>query len=119
MRGIDSAELARMTASAVESLNDLCNIYNFTGAQDSTTGEVADTYDSGTFNVACGFVETREMRNERGQVISIDADALLRLAASQSISVHDKVIARGKTYHVDGVTPGRNLTICKLLEADV
>lgn len=117
MRPIGSAELARMTATAVASMNDLCDLYHFVGAADSDTGEILATYDSNPhLAISCGFVETAEITNERDMLISIDADALLRLPATQAVAVKDKIIARGKTYAVDGVTPGRNVQIIKLKE---
>jgi hypothetical protein len=119
VRHIDSLELARMTGSAVESLNDRCDRYAFVGSTDSTTGEVLLSWDTGTFAIRCGFVEANEIRNERGQIITIDADAILRVPQTQALTVQDKIIARGKTYAVDGVTPGRNVTIGKLVEIKV
>lgn len=117
MRHYTAAELARMTATALESFNDACDLYHFVGATDSNTGEILTTYDSApSLAIACGFYEASEMLDERGMIISIDADAVLRLAASQTVAVKDKVIARGKTYAVDGVTPGRNVQIVKLKE---
>lgn len=116
MRAIGSAELARMTTTQEESMNDLCDIYRATHYQDSTTGQLMDSFDSGTFNVACGLAIGNEYRNERGQIVTIDADAVLRLAAGQGLSIGDKVIARGKTYFADGVSLGHNIQIVKLQE---
>lgn len=116
MRRITTPELARMINSQFESMNDLCDIYRATHYQDSLTGQLMDSFDSGTFNVNCGLAVGNEYRNERGQVITIDADAILRLAASQGISVGDKVIARGKTYAADGVSLGHDIQIVKLQE---
>lgn len=109
-----------MTATAVTSLNDRCDLYHFVGAVDSDTGEILVTYDSApSIGIACGFVEPLEGMNERGELISIEADALLRLPATQTVAVKDKVIARAKTYQVDGVSPGRNVTLVKLMEFKV
>ncbi len=116
MRKITSTELVRMTTTQEEAMNDLCNIYRVTHYQDSNTGQLMDSFDSGTFNVACGLAVGPEFRNERGQVVTIDADAVLRLASGQSLAVGDKVTARGKTYFADGVQLGRNVQVVKLQE---
>lgn len=119
MRKLTAGEVTRMTASQVESFNDLCSVYRQSLTTDSDTGEQIVGFDSGTFSIACGFVEASEYRNERGQIITIDADALLRLPFTQAIAVQDKIVTHGKTYAVDGVTPGRNVQIVKLTEIKV
>lgn len=117
MRGIDSAELARMTASHVEAMNDLCDIYHFNGTADSL-GEITQSWDTGTFSVVCGFVEPTktQARAERGQIVIIDVEAQLRLPQSQSIEVQDKIVVRSETYYVDNVVPGRNVKIVELVK---
>jgi hypothetical protein len=115
LRKITVAELARMTTSQGESMNDACTLYRATHYQDSTTGQLMDSFDSGAV-LACGLSTGPEFRNERGQVVTIDADAILRLAATQGIAVGDKVVARGKTYSVDGAQLGHNVNVVKLQE---
>jgi hypothetical protein len=118
MRKISAGEQARMVSTATSSFNDLCDIYHSATLIDSLSGEVLEAYDSSpTLASECGFYPGPEMRNERGQIVTIDADAVLRTA--QSIKVKDKVIARSVTYIVDGVTPGRNVTICALKEIKI
>ena len=118
MRKISAGEQARMVTVAVSSFNDLCDIYHWVSHQDSLSGELLEYYDSSpTLASACGFSAGPEFRNERGQVVTIDADAVLRTAAS--IKVKDKVIARSVNYIVDGVTPGRDVTIAALKEIKV
>lgn len=97
-------------------MNDLCDIYHVTRYQDSLTGQLMDSFDSGTFNVACGLAIGNEYRNERGQIVTIDADAVLRLASGESLSIGDRVVARGKTYATDGVSLGHNIQVVKLQE---
>ena len=119
MRKLTAGEVTRMTASQAESFNDSCSLYHQSVTTDSDTGEQIVGFDSGTFSVACGFVEASEYRNERGQIITIDADALLRLPSTQAIAVQDKVVTHGKTYAVDGVSPGHHIQIVKLTEIKV
>lgn len=114
MRKLTPAEVARMTGSQVESFNDQVTLYHYTSGQDSL-GEVNDSFDSGSL-IDCGLLTSKQYRNERGQVITIDADAILRVAMSQDIHIGDKVIGRGTTYFVDGVQVGRNVQIVPLQE---
>jgi hypothetical protein len=115
-RKITVAELARMTTEQTGSMNDTCAIYRSTHYQDSDTGQLMDGFDSGTFSVFCGLATGPEFRNERGQVVTIDADAVLRLASAQGIAVGDRVVARGKTYSVDGAQLGHNVNVVTLQE---
>lgn len=112
-----------MVTVAVSSFNDLCDIYHMKADSDridSLSGELLVAYDSSpSMSTACGFDPSPEHRNERGQIVTIDADAVLRLAAGTSIKVNDKVVARSKTYAVDGVITGRDVTICKLQEIKI
>ena len=115
MRKLTAGEVVRMTASQVESFNDTCILFRHTSGQDSDTGEVGDSFDTGA-TISCGFVESQEYRNERGQLVTIDADALLRLPYTQGVAVKDKVTTHSKTYYADGVMKGRNVQIVKLKE---
>jgi len=117
MRHIATAELARMTATQLESMNEQVTLYAHAGAQDSL-GELIDSFDSGNL-IAAGLLTQKEYRNYRGEIITIDADAILRVAATQAIAVKDKVIGRGVTYKVDGVQPGDHVQIIKLMEIKV
>jgi hypothetical protein len=114
MRKLTTAEVARMTTSQEESFNDAVTLHHFTSGQD-TLGQVNDTFDTGSL-VTCGLMTQREYRNERGQVITIDADAVLRFAMGQSVHIGDKVISDGVTYFVDGIQIGRNVQIIPLKE---
>lgn len=114
MRKLTTAEVARMTTTQEESFNDQVTLFHHTTGQDSL-GELVDSFDTG--NLIWGGLSTeKEYRNERGQIVTIDADAVLRVAASQSVAVKDKVIGRGVTYFVDGVQPGRHVQIVALKE---
>jgi hypothetical protein len=109
-----------MVAVAVSSFNDLCDIYHFVSTVDSLSGEILTGYDSTpALGTECGFSAGPQQRNERGQIITIDADAVLRVAAGTDIEVKDKVIARSVTYIVDGITPGRDVTIANLQQVKI
>ncbi len=114
MRSLTTAEVARMTTTQGESMNDQVTLYHFTSGQDSL-GQLMDSFDSGSL-VTCGLSTNKEYRNERGQLVTIEADALLRVAMSQSIHIKDKVISDGVTYSVDGVQIGCNVQIAPLKE---
>ena len=117
MRSLTAAEVARMTTTQGESMNDQVTLYTRTSGQDSL-GQLIDSFDSGTL-VTCGILTQKEYRNYRGEVVTIDADAVLRFAMSQSVSVGDKVISDGVTYSVDGIQIGRNVQIIPLKEVRI
>ena len=106
-----------MTTTQGESMNDQVTLYHFTSGQDSL-GQLMDSFDSGNL-VTCGILTQKEYRNYRGQIVTIDADAVLRFAMSQSVHVGDKVISDGVTYSVDGVQIGRNVQIIPLKEIKI
>ena len=114
MRKLTTGEVARMTVTQVESFNDQVTLYHYTSGQDSL-GEVNDSFDSGSL-IDCGLLTSKQYRNERGEVITIDSDAVLRVAMATSIHVGDKVVGRGTSYIVDGVQVGRNVQIIPLME---
>ncbi len=114
MRSLTTAEVARMTTTQGESFNDSVTLYHYTSAQDSL-GQLIDSFDSG--NVIAGGLSTmKEFRNYRGEIVTIEADAVLRVAMATTIHIGDKVIGRGVTYIVDGVQVGRNVQIIPLKE---
>ena len=121
MRTITAGEQSRMVIVAESSFNDLCDIYHLEADSlriDSLSGELLELYDSSpSLASVCGFVSAGEMLNYRGEVILIDADAILRTAAS--IKVKDKVVTHGKDFIVQGVEAGRDVTICKLKEVKI
>ena len=114
MRQLTTAEVARMTTTQGESFNDEITLFSHTSGQDSL-GELVDSFDTGNL-VVCGLTTKEEMRNERGEIVTIDADAILRVAYGVSIDIKDKVIGRSVTYFVDGVQPGRHVQIVALKE---
>lgn len=114
MRKLTTAEIARMTTTQGESMNDAVTLYTHTSGQDSL-GQLHDSFDTGNL-VTCGILTQKEYRNYRGEVVTIDADAVLRVAMSQSVSVGDKVTHGGKSYFVDGVQIGRHVKIAPLKE---
>jgi hypothetical protein len=114
MRKLKTGEVARMTATQEESFNDQVTLFSHTSGQDSL-GQVIDSFDSG--NLIYGGLSTeKQYRNERGEIVTIESDAVLRVAASQSIAVGDKIIGRNVTFYVDGVQIGRNVKIAALQE---
>lgn len=117
MRKLTTAEVARMETTQGESFNDAVTLYTHTSGQDSL-GQLHDSFDTGNL-VTCGIMTQKEFRNYRGEVVTIDADAVLRVAMSQSIHVGDKVIKSGVTYFVDGVQPGRHVQIVPLKEIKI
>ena len=114
MRSLTAEEVARMNTTQEESFNDQVTLFLHTSGQDSL-GQLIDSFDSGNL-ISAGLSTEKQYRNERGQIVTIDSDAVLRVAASQSIAVGDKVIGRNVTFYVDGVQIGRNVKIAALQE---
>jgi hypothetical protein len=114
MRKLTSGEVARMTTTQEESFNDQVMLFSHTSGQDSL-GQVIDSFDSGNL-IYAGLSTEKQYRNERGEIVAIESDAVLRVAASQSIAVGDKVIGRNVTFSVDGIQIGRNVKIAALQE---
>jgi len=114
MRKLTAGEVARMTTTQEESFNDQVTLFSHTSGQDSL-GQVIDSFDSGNL-IYAGLSTEKQQRNERGEIVMIESDAVLRVAASQAIAVGDKVIGRNVTFSVDGVQIGRNVKIAALQE---
>jgi len=114
MRKLTTGETARMTGTQEESFNDQVTRYAKTSGADSL-GQLLDSFDTGNL-IYAGLSTEKQYRNERGQIVTIDSDAVLRVAASQTIAVGDKIIGRNVTFYVDGVQIGRNVKIAALQE---
>lgn len=114
MRSLTTAEVARMTATQEESFNDQVTRYAKTSGQDSL-GQLVDSFDTGNL-IYAGLSTEKQYRNERGEIVTIESDAVLRVAASQSIAVGDRVTGRNVTFTVDGVQIGRHVKIAALQE---
>ena len=110
---ISSSELADMIAAAEASLNDLCTLLAKTGSTTDEYSQVIDTYTTYE-EVPCGFLTKEEFQNERGQIVTLDADALLRVSLDQAVSARDVVICRDMRFDVDGVVDGRTVRIVSL-----
>jgi len=114
LRKLTTAEVARMTTTQGESFNDQVVMYGYTEGQDSL-GQVFDSFDSGA-TIECGLSTEKQHLNERGEIVTIDADAVLRVAAGVAVDIKNKVIGRGVTYYVDGIQPGRHVQLVALKE---
>lgn len=106
-----------MTTTQNESMNDQVTLYHYTLSNDSL-GQLIDSFDSGAL-VTCGLMTQKEYRNYRGEIVTIDADAVLRFAMTDTVHIGDKVISDGVTYLVDGVQIGRNVQIIPLKEIKI
>lgn len=95
MRSLTTAEVVRMTVTQGESFNDQVTLFTRASGQDSL-GQAIDSFDSGAL-VTCGLMTQKEYRNYRGEIVTIDADAVLRVAMSQAVQVGYKVISDGVT----------------------
>jgi len=113
MPKLSDAEKADMIIAAEDSFNDTCTIHVLAvPVRDGYSEEVLAYTD--LEEVECGFSSGPEYENERGAVVTLDADAILRLSLDQAISVKDEVTVRDERYTVDGVLDGRTARIVAL-----
>lgn len=117
MRKLSTTEKTKMTSTQVESLNDLCVIHTPTFTQ-NTLGEQSASW-ANSSSISCGFNPSNAVKNYRGEIISLDCDAVLRLALTQTISVNNEVTARSIRYKVNGITQGNGVFIVTLKRSDV
>lgn len=114
MSHLSNAEKAIHILIAEDSFEDTCNLYTFSGYIDSYGDEIASY--AVTSGISCGFSYNSAMKDERGQAVILEADAVLRLSLNQDISIKDKVDVRSKFYTVDGVIKGSTVTVVELKE---
>jgi hypothetical protein len=120
MRAISSAELTRLTDTAESSLNDTCDIHVPTITMTAlATQEKSYTT---TSNVACGFDvlgKSDALKNYRGQVTTLDAEALLRLPLDQEYEHKYEVTVRGLRYKTESIKIGKTAKLIGLKRVDV
>jgi len=104
-------------AIAEASFEDTCNILVWSGYSDNYTDEL-DSYPTTASGVSCGFTYGKSMENERGQIVILESEAILRLSLEQELSVKDKVEVRNKIFFVDGVTEGSTVKVVNLKELE-
>ena len=107
-----SSQLAVMKTTAESTFNDTCSIHAITitgvALGENTTTEVT------TNNIPCGFTETNTYKNWRGEIVTYNADAILRLSLTRSIDTSDEITVRGNRYKVQGINIGRTIKIIPL-----
>lgn len=113
MNKISAGELARMVATVEEAFNDVCTIASMTGSSQDSYAGVSITR-SAAVSVDCSFSTKPEYRHERGQVVTLDCDASMRVSLSQAVAVLDSVTFKDKTYEVDGVIVLRTAKVVAL-----
>ncbi len=108
-----SSQIEMMKATAQSTFTDTCSIHTSTAGTPNSLGEVTETF-STVNNVACGFNETNTFKNWRGETVTYDADAILRLPLTTSVNSKTEFTVRGKRYKTDGITIGKLTNIIKL-----
>jgi hypothetical protein len=119
MRAISAGELTRLTDTAEDSLNDTCDIHVPTIVMTAlATQEKSYTT---TSNVACGFnvLSGTAEKTYRGQVTTMDADALLRLPLDQDYEAKYEVTVRGLRYKTESIRVGKTVKLIGLKRAGV
>jgi hypothetical protein len=119
MRAISSGELERLVATGEESFNDLCDIHVPSIVQ-TELGTQEKSYTT-TSNVACGFnvLSGTAEKTYRGQVTTMDADALLRLPLDQDYEAKYEVTVRDVRYKTESIRIGKTVKLIGLKRVGV
>lgn len=112
MRKLSTTEISRMRDIALDSFNHICSIHVPVITQDSY-GEQVKTW-TDTNNVECGFNPTNAVTTYRGQVVTLDADAILRLPLTQSLDDKSEVTVNTVRYRVEGINIGSTVKLITL-----
>ena len=108
-----SSQIEMMKRTAQLTFTDICTIHTLTTNTSSSLGEETKTF-TDTANVPCGFVETSTTKNFRGEVVSFDCDAIVRLSLTRDIDLSDEITCRNSRYKISGINQGRTVNIVKL-----
>jgi hypothetical protein len=98
---------------AEDSFEDLCNILVWSGYSDSYSDGL-DSWPTTISGVQCGFSYAKAFESERGQLVILEDEGILRLSLDQSISTKDKVEVRDRLFTVDGINEGITCLIVNL-----
>lgn len=98
MRRQSAVELSKISAEQSAAMDDLCNIYSITRSSGTYSTQSTEVRNIRASGVACGikfsdntFRLGRTTQSIAGDVLLIDYDVMLRLPASQVISIGDEV----------------------------
>lgn len=102
---------------AEDSFEDVCNILVWSGYSDSYTDEL-DSYPVTISGVPCGFSYSKAFESERGEIVILEDEGILRLSLTQDISIKDKVEIRNRVWNVDGINEGITVKVVNLKGLD-
>jgi hypothetical protein len=95
MRKLQKRDTDRLASTQSEAMNDLCTIYHVSYVTGSYSDDETQVL-TGTFNVECGIQLTNGQIQERGQLLVVDYDAVLRLPSSQLVGLDDRIVLTEK-----------------------
>lgn len=98
MRSLKEQELNRLSDVQADVMNDLCNIYTVTMVS-GTYGTNTTKVRVGVTNIPCGIHFTNGATVERGQVLLVDYDVLLRIPSDRQVSISSEIelVEKGET----------------------
>jgi hypothetical protein len=117
LRTINSYQLDRIENVANQSMSDLCDIHIANLPTSDSFGQSKKAFTT-TSNVPCGFNPSNSERTNRGQLITEDCDAIMRLPLTQSLTSKDEVTCRDIRYKVHGITIGNTVKRVTLKRTD-
>ena len=116
MGSLTTNDLSYLVKTAEDNFNDVCDIYTPTISDDSY-GQDSKTFTSVT-NIPCDFIPSNSYRSNRGVIITLDCEAILRISKTHTVHINDEIVCRDIRYFVNGVTNGRLINIVALKRVD-
>lgn len=115
MSGLTATELEAMAETVEENFTDTATIHAFISATQTGLGELQNTYND-VIGVTCSisYPSRYQWQNERGEILTRDVDAILKVGKLVDLEEKDEVTVRGKRYKVDGVIDGRSVIVATL-----
>jgi hypothetical protein len=119
MSGLTANDLAEMAETVEAAFTDTATVHAFISATQNSLGELEPSF-LDVLGVACSiaYQSRYQYTNERGQVITLDCDALFRCSKSVDLEPRDEITTRGRRYKVDGLVEGRSVLIATLKAVD-
>lgn len=98
MKKLAQRDTDRLASTQIEAMNDLCTIYHVTYVTGTYSDDETQVL-TGTFNVACGIRLTNGQIQQRGQLLLVEYDAIVRLPSTQIVHLDDRfvLIEKGNT----------------------
>lgn len=117
MAHLTEAEKAIHRLIAEDSFEDTCSIHTWSGYIDSFGDEQSSfTTVSG---IACGIKYGKALESERGEIVVLEDEGILRLSLDTTLTEKDEITTRGIRWKIDGINTGVTVLNVNLKRLDV